>query len=97
MGILILIVGIALVAFATWLLRRRARAVRFRKLAGMPLDAELVELLRQHMPLYERLPSELQLRLQGLVNVFLNDKSFFGSGGLEITDEMRAVSPDSLD
>jgi Mlc titration factor MtfA (ptsG expression regulator) len=41
------------------------------------------------MPLYERMPPELQQRLQGLVNVFLNDKSFFGSGGLEITDEMR--------
>jgi Mlc titration factor MtfA (ptsG expression regulator) len=89
MSTLLIIVGIALVAFATWLLRRRARALHFRQLAGMPLDAELVDLLRQHMPLYERMPSQLQLRLQGLVNVFLNDKSFFGSGGLEITDEMR--------
>ncbi len=41
------------------------------------------------MPLYQRLPSDLQLRLQGLVNVFLNDKNFFGSGGLAVTDEMR--------
>jgi Mlc titration factor MtfA (ptsG expression regulator) len=89
MSPLLIIVGIALAALATWYLRRRARAQRFRQLAGKPLDAELVVLLRQHMPLYERLPSELQLRLQGLVNVFLNDKSFFGSGGLEVTDEMR--------
>jgi Mlc titration factor MtfA (ptsG expression regulator) len=89
MSTLLIIVGIALVAFATWLLRRRARALHFWQLAGMPLDAELVDLLRQHMPLYERMPSQLQLRLQGLVNVFLNDKSFFGSAGLDITDEMR--------
>ena len=89
MSILIIIVGTALVAVAIWLLRRRARAEHFRQLAGKPLDTELLGLLRQHMPLYERLPSELQVRLQGLVNVFLNDKSFFGSGGLEITDEMR--------
>jgi Mlc titration factor MtfA (ptsG expression regulator) len=89
MSTLLILAGIALAVVAAWLLRRRARAQRFRQLAGTPLDAELVDLLRQHMPLYEHLPSELQLRLQGLVNVFLNDKSFFGSGNLEITDEMR--------
>jgi Mlc titration factor MtfA (ptsG expression regulator) len=89
MSPLLIIVGIALVAVATWLLRRRARARYFRQLAGTRLDAKLVGLLRQHMPLYGRMPPQLQLRLQGLVNVFLNDKSFFGSGGFEITDEMR--------
>jgi Mlc titration factor MtfA (ptsG expression regulator) len=89
MSPLLIIVGIALATFATLHLRRRARAQRFQQLAGKPLDTELLDLLRLHMPLYDRLPSELQLQLQGLVNVFLNDKSFFGSGGLEVTDEMR--------
>jgi len=82
-------IAVALVALATVILRRRARTQRLRRLADKPLEPELLNLLRQHMPLYERMPAELQQRLQGLVNVFLNDKSFFGSGGLEITDEMR--------
>jgi Mlc titration factor MtfA (ptsG expression regulator) len=86
---LLIILGTALAALATFFFRRKARAQRFSRLAGEPLDAELLALLRRHMPLYERMPSELQHQLQGLVNVFLNDKSFFGSGGLEITDEMR--------
>ena len=89
MSPLLVIIGIALVAIAAVFLRRRARAQRLRQFADRPLEPELLNLLRQHMPLYERMPSELQQRLQGLVNVFLNDKSFFGSGGLEITDEMR--------
>jgi Mlc titration factor MtfA (ptsG expression regulator) len=86
---LLIIIGLALAALAAVLLRRRARVQRLRLLAGTPLDAELLALLRRHMPLYERLPSELQYQLQGLVNVFLNDKNFFGSAGVEITDEMR--------
>jgi hypothetical protein len=89
MSPLLIIVGTALAAFAAFQLRRRARTQRFQQLANQSLDPELLDLMRQHMPLYDRMPSELQHRLQGLVNVFLNDKSFFGSGGLEVTDEMR--------
>jgi Mlc titration factor MtfA (ptsG expression regulator) len=89
MSPLLVIIGIALAALAAVFLPRRARAQRLRQLANKPLEPDLLKLLRQHMPLYERMPSELQQRLQGLVNVFLNDKNFFGSGGLEITDEMR--------
>ena len=89
MSSLLIIIGIALATFAALHLRRRARAQRFQQLAGKPLDSELLDLLRQHMPLYDRLPSELQRQLQGLVNVFLNDKRFIGSGGLKVTDEMR--------
>jgi len=89
MSPLLVIIGIALAALAAVLLRRRARTQRLRQFADKPLEPELLNLLRQHMPLYERMPSELQQRLQGLVNVFLNDKSFFGSSGLEITNEMR--------
>ena len=89
MSPLLIIVGVASAALATWVLRRRAQARRYRMLAGEPLDPQLLEQLRLHMPLYARLPSALQGRLQGLVNVFLNDKNFFGAGGLEVADEMR--------
>ncbi|MDH3978772.1 MAG: zinc-dependent peptidase [Gammaproteobacteria bacterium] len=89
MSTLLVIIGVLLAVLAGLLLRRRSHARRLRRFVNKPLEAELLELLRRHMPLYQRMPPELQQRLQGLVNVFLNDKSFFGSGGLEITDEMR--------
>jgi len=89
MNPLLVIFAIAAVLLAIWYGRRRARARHFRQLAATPLEPELLNLLRSHMPLYERMPAELQQRLQGLVNVFLNDKNFFGSGGLEVSDAMR--------
>jgi Mlc titration factor MtfA (ptsG expression regulator) len=89
MSPLFVIAGFALVALAGWQLRRRAQTRRFEMLADALLEPQLLEMLRAHMPLYARLPSELQARLQGLVNVFLNEKSFFGCGGLEVSDEMR--------
>lgn len=89
MPTLSIVISVLLAALAFWLYRRQARAKRLQQLANQALDPDLVELMRQHMPLYARLPPNLQQRLQGLVNVFINDKSFFGSGGLEITDAMR--------
>ncbi|MCP3999367.1 MAG: zinc-dependent peptidase [Gammaproteobacteria bacterium] len=89
MSPLLVIIGIVLTALITVLLLRRARVQHLQQFADKPLEPELLKLLRQHMPLYERMPLDLQQRLQGLVNVFLNDKSFFGCSGLEITDEMR--------
>ena len=86
---LLIIIGIALATFAILHLRRLAREKRFRQLAGTPLNSELVNRLRPHMPLYDCLPPALQRQLQGLINVFLNDKRFQGAGGLAVTDEMR--------
>jgi len=84
-----LVAVILIAALAYWLYQRKARATRLQQLATQQLDPDLLELMRQHMPLYERLPPDLQLRLQGLVNVFVNEKNFFGSDGLKITDAMR--------
>jgi len=89
MSTLLVIVIITFAVLAIWFVRRRAQAGRFKKLASEPLESKLLDLLKRHMPIYARLPPMHQRRLQGLVNVFVNDKSFFGSGGLEITDEMR--------
>jgi Mlc titration factor MtfA (ptsG expression regulator) len=89
MSPLLIIVCIVLATVVTLHLRRRARAQRSQKLAEKPLDSELINLLRQHMPLYDRLPPDLQRQLQGLINVFLNGKRFFGCDGLVVTDEMR--------
>ena len=43
------------------------------------------------MPVYVRLPEELKRRLNGLINVFLKEKKFYGCDGLQVTDEMRVT------
>ncbi len=89
MNLLLVAFTVICLALAVWRFRQRARQRRFLQLASEPLEPGFLEILRRCMPLYQRLPSDLQIRLQGLVNVFLNDKNFFGSGGLAVIDEMR--------
>jgi Mlc titration factor MtfA (ptsG expression regulator) len=47
--------------------------------------------LRRRVPLYARLPADLQLRLRQDMLVFLAEKPFLGCAGLQVTDEMRVV------
>ena len=66
-------------------LRNRRRS----RLRSEPLEPELRLLLEAGLPSYDILPTPLRDELEGLVRVFLDEKSFEGCGGLQITDEIR--------
>ena len=53
------------------------------------LPRPMAPLLRRQVPLFRRLPADLQLRLKGLMQVFLAEKPIIGRRGLVVTDEMR--------
>ena len=72
-------------ASATWRRRRQARLLR------LPFPPEWEAVLQRDVPLYQRLPPELQERLRGLVRVFLDGKRFEGCGGQEIRDDLRLI------
>jgi Mlc titration factor MtfA (ptsG expression regulator) len=74
-----LLIGLPLL-LPRWLL---ARAL------ARPLPADGLATLRRNIPIYLRMPAELQQQLQRLVVQFLYQKKFVGCDGLEITDEMR--------
>ena len=48
-------------------------------------------ILAERAPLVRRLPPALRNRLEGLIAVFLDQVSFQGYDGLEVTEEMRLV------
>lgn len=48
-------------------------------------------ILRERVPLVNRLPPNLQLQLKKHMQVFIAEKSFLGCAGLRITEEMRVV------
>lgn len=48
-------------------------------------------MLTKNLPVYCALPAEDQARLQQLIHLFLEEKSFYGCGGLEMTDEIRVT------
>ena len=81
--LLIVLVGLAM-------FRRRNRFRRRReKLLNSVLDAERQSILEKNFPLYGKMPDDVQRRLGGYVNAFVEEKSFETCGGLgALTDEM---------
>ncbi|MCV2359419.1 zinc-dependent peptidase [Paucibacter sp. TC2R-5] len=67
------------------LLQRRRR----QKLREQPFPQAWRRILRRRMPLFQRLPANLQMRLKQDIQVFLAEKPILGCGGLTVTDEMR--------
>lgn len=63
---------------------RRREALR-----AQPLSAEERALLDKNIPYLRNLSAEDRRELEGLVRIFLAEKSFEGCGGLELTDEIK--------
>ncbi|HYQ00775.1 MAG TPA: M90 family metallopeptidase [Polyangiaceae bacterium] len=63
---------------------RRREALR-----AQPLSVEERALLDKNIPYLSRLSTEDRSELEGLVRIFLAEKSFEGCGGLELTDEIK--------
>jgi hypothetical protein len=87
---------VALVLVATgvlgWLIlapawRRRRRVMRMAE----PLPVAARAAIDRNVPAAARLPADLRVRLDGLVNAFVAEKEFVGCNGLAVTDEMRAT------
>jgi hypothetical protein len=64
---------------------------RRRELMRTPLSAEAIAIVRRNVPYVAKLGPEDQTELQGLMQVFLDEKRFEGCAGLEITDEVRVT------
>ena len=64
---------------------------RRKHLREQPFPAEWEEILHRTMPLYASLSAEDRRELQGHVQVFLDEKSFEGCGGLLVTNEIRVT------
>jgi Mlc titration factor MtfA (ptsG expression regulator) len=68
--------------------RRERRRAAWRQESLPPEWAAIVE---RNVPAYARLPDDDRRALLGHARVFLEEKSFEGAGGLELTDEIRVT------
>ncbi|MBL7215635.1 MAG: zinc-dependent peptidase [Phycisphaerae bacterium] len=75
----------------TFIAKRFKRNRKRRLLLQSDLDAAKQGFIKKNLPLYQHLPADLKQQLNGLVNVFLDEKHFVGCGGLEITDEIKVT------
>lgn len=80
-----LLVAGMLAGYPYWVARRR------QKWRAQPFPARWRKILQKRVPLFRRLPTDLQLQLKRQMQVFLAEKTFIGCAGLRITDEMRVV------
>ncbi|MDE1950393.1 MAG: zinc-dependent peptidase, partial [Burkholderiales bacterium] len=80
-----LIVAAWLVGPSLWVEQRRARLRR------RPFPAAWRAVLRRRMPMFARLPPDLQQRLRGHIQVFVAETPFIGCAGVEVSDAMRVL------
>jgi Mlc titration factor MtfA (ptsG expression regulator) len=64
---------------------------RRKRLLESPFPAEWLRLIERNVRFYACLPEGDHRELQGLVQIFLAEKSFEGCGGLELTDEIKVT------
>lgn len=90
MGISLLLLILLFIA-TVWIASHYRKKIRKNRLLNRSLDAEAIAIIERHVPLYCRLPSALQVTLQGCINYFLDEKVFVGCENLEITHEIKLV------
>lgn len=62
-----------------------------RKALDKPFPTEWRRILQRNLPVYRRMPTDLQLQLKRGIQQFIHEKYFSGHAGLEVTDEMRVT------
>ncbi len=62
---------------------------RRQRLRSAPFPPAWLQIIEKNVPFYSWLPDADRRELQGLVQIFLAEKSFEGCGGLELTDEIK--------
>jgi Mlc titration factor MtfA (ptsG expression regulator) len=90
-AVFIALLILALVCALGWLLPQWWVARRRSRLRQQAFPSSWRTILRRRVPLFRRLPADLQLQLKKHMQVFIAEKAFIGCAGLRITDEMRVV------
>jgi Mlc titration factor MtfA (ptsG expression regulator) len=69
----------------------KQRELKRIRLRAQPLPQEYLDILQSEFPLYLRLPDELQSKLAGHIQVFLDEKDIVGRNDFEINDTVRVL------
>ena len=86
----LLVVVLLGLLFVGWTVSQPWRVERRReRLRRRPFPAAWRRILKRRVPIFRRLPTDLQLQLKGHIQVFLAEKPFIGCAGQRITDEVR--------
>ncbi|MFL0357420.1 zinc-dependent peptidase [Erythrobacter sp. GH1-10] len=84
-----LILAVPLLVAAFLLYRAQMRKRRRKALLATRLTPEQRAVIARLVPITRRLPHDLRLKLEGKINLFLDQVTFRGNNGIEVTDDMR--------
>lgn len=91
MFLFILLIAIGL-GTATWLtIEPRVKRKRREGWQRQPFPEKWHRILHERVTFYRWLPETLRAQLQGLIQIFVREKTFVGCNGLVVTDEMRVT------
>lgn len=88
---LALVFGTATLVAGALAWQPRWQDARRQRLRGRPFPPAWRAILRRRVPLYRRLPADLQRQLREHLLVFLAEKRFIGCAGQRIDDEVRVT------
>ena len=83
--LLALLFALGLIAQPWWRKRQRAR------IREQAFPSAWRRILQRRLPMWHRLPADLQLQLKKHIQVFIAEKPFIGCDGQVITDEVRVL------
>ena len=84
-----LVLLVALLAVGVLAYRGIARQRKRKRLLTTPLTPEQRQVLERLVPIVRRVPESLRPKLEGKINLFLDQVTFHANGELELTEEMR--------
>jgi MtfA peptidase len=82
---------VVVVYFISVFVAKKKRDKRRSEVAAQEFPEEWNSYLEKHFELFNHMPKDLQDKLRKYILVFIDEKEFMGSGGLELTDEMKVV------
>jgi len=88
MSLYIILGAVLLIVGFLWY-RRRTQQERRRQLLATPLTARQRVVISELVPITRRLPSELRPKLEGKINLFLDQITFRGQNDLEVSEAMK--------
>lgn len=84
LGLLAALLGAAFIAH-----RRFARKKKRKQLLASPLTDRQRATVHRLVPIVQRLPDHLHPRLEGKINLFLDQITFRGQNGVEVSEDMK--------
>lgn len=88
---IVILAMLALMLIAWFIGQPRLTALMRRRRQEAPFPSHWRAILRRRVPIVATMPTDLQLQLKRLIQVFLAEKAFIGCQGQIITDEVRVT------